>query len=123
MTTELNRESIATLVQRFYDDVRADAALAPIFNASVGEHWPEHLDKLTDFWCTVMLASGEYQGNVYGKHMALARRDDVEAAHFQRWLALFERHAQALFAPAVSADFMTVARRIATSLQLGLLGR
>jgi hemoglobin len=118
---ELDRPAIAMLVRRFYADVRADARLGPIFNGAIGEHWPAHLDKLTDFWCTVMLASGQYQGNVYGKHMALDAA--VDADHFTRWLALFERHVHAMFAPAVCAEFMTVARRIAASLQLGMLNR
>jgi len=118
---QLDRPAIGVLVRRFYADVRADTRLAPIFNGAIGEHWPIHLEKLTDFWCTVMLASGQYQGNVYGKHMALDA--PVDADHFVRWLALFERHVHAMFAPAVCAEFMTVARRIAASLQLGMLNR
>jgi hemoglobin len=114
----LDRPAIATLVQRFYDDVRSDGRLGPIFNAAIGAHWPEHIARLTEFWCKIMLASGDYQGNVYGKHMALS---GIDADHFARWLGLFEHHLTAMFAPPVRAEFMTVARRIASSLQFGLL--
>lgn len=120
MHFSLDRPAIATLVQRFYDDVRADDRLAGVFDAAVGAHWPQHIEKLTDFWCTVMLGSGEYHGNVFGKHMALG---GIDADHFARWLALFERHVQTMFAPEVGADFMTVSRRIAASLQLGFASR
>lgn len=119
MTLVLNRASIAELVANFYADVRADAGLGAIFNTAIGDHWPAHLDKLTDFWCSVMLASGDYKGNVYGKHMVIP---GIAREHFQRWLVLFERNVDLLFAPDIGAEFMTVARRIAASLQLGLLG-
>lgn len=119
-TFALDRPAIATLVQDFYADVRADPRLGPVFDAAVGEHWPAHIARLTDFWCTVMLASGDFQGNVYGKHMAL---NGVDADHFVRWLGLFEKHVARMFTPPVRTEFMTVAQRIGSSLQLGLLRR
>lgn len=119
MHPSLTRPAIATLVANFYGDVQRDPRLNPIFSATLGAHWQKHMERLTDFWCTVMLGTGEYRGNVYGKHMVLS---GIDRDHFQRWLALFERHTTALFPPEVCAEFMTVARRIASSLQLGLLG-
>lgn len=119
MHPSLTRPAIATLVGHFYADVQRDPRLEPIFSGVVGDHWQAHIDKLTDFWCTVMLGSGDYRGNVYGKHMVLS---GIDRDHFQRWLALFESNAAALFPPEVCDELMTVARRIASSLQLGLLG-
>lgn len=119
-TLELNRESIATLVHTFYDDVRADALLAPVFNAAIGEHWETHLGRMVDFWCTTMLKTQPFHGNVFGKHMALA---GVEPEHFRRWLLLFEASAARLFAPPLAAEFVLVARRIAASLQFGFFGK
>ena len=117
---ELNRESIATLVHTFYDDVRAAPELAPIFNAAIGAHWETHLGRMVDFWCTTMLKTQQFQGNVFGKHMALA---GVEPEHFRRWLQLFEATAARLFAPALAEEFILVARRIAGSLQYGFFGK
>jgi len=117
---ELNTESIAALVHQFYDGVRADTELAPIFNAAIGSHWEPHLERMVDFWSTVMLGSRNFQGNVFGKHMLL---NGVEPEHFTRWLAMFEATAQRLFEPAIAAEFITTARRIAGSLQYGFFGK
>jgi hemoglobin len=115
----LNPTSIATLVREFYDGVRADPELAPVFNAAIGDHWTPHLDRMVDFWTTVMLGSRNFQGNVFGKHMLL---NGVTPDHFRRWLALFETTTARLFAPIDAAEFQTVARRIAASLQYDFFG-
>lgn len=94
--------------------------LAPIFNGAIAGNWGPHLERTVDFWCSVMLASGEFKGNVYGKHMQI---QGVELEHFRRWLGLFEAHARRLFQPEVADEFMVVARRIAASLQYGYFGR
>ncbi|MDB5951409.1 MAG: globin [Massilia sp.] len=117
---ELNRESIATLVHTFYDDVRLDDVLGPVFNAAIGDHWETHLGRLVDFWCTAMLKTQPFQGNVFAKHMALA---GIEPEHFRRWLTLFEATAARLFDPALAGEFTLVARRIAASLQFGFFGK
>ena len=120
MYSELNRAAIATLVNDFYTDIGQDALLAPIFNGAIKDHWEPHLGRMVDFWCSVMLASGEFKGNVFGKHMQI---QGIEMAHFRRWLALFETHVRRLFAPEVADEFMLVARRIAASLQYGYFGQ
>lgn len=117
---QLNKEAIATLVHAFYDDVRADPELAPVFNAAIGANWEPHLGRMVDFWCTTMLKTHQFQGNVFGKHMALR---GIEPEHFRRWLALFEATAARLFAADTAAEFALVARRIAASLQFGFFGK
>jgi len=66
-----------------------------------------------------MLGTREFQGNVYGKHMALA---GIEPEYFSRWLALFEKTVDALFDDRDATEFITVAHRIAASLQIGFFG-
>lgn len=116
----LDRHAISQMVYSFYDDVRADPMLAPVFNGAIGDGWDEHLEKLVGFWATVMLGTREFQGNVFGTHMQLT---GVEPEHFRRWLALFEATVARLFEPALADEFMTVARRIAGSLQYGYYGK
>lgn len=116
---ELNTNSITKLVHEFYDDVRADAELFPIFNAAIGSNWVPHLDRMVDFWSTVMLGSKSFQGNVFGKHMLLS---GINPDHFVRWLALFEATASRLFSPEIAQDFHVTAQRIAASLQYGFFG-
>lgn len=110
----LDRAAIVTLVGNFYADVRRDPRLGPIFEASLGQDWDAHLARLADFWCSVALGSSQFKGNVLAKHRAL---EGIDADHFRRWLALFERHVAALFEPATSAELMRVARRIGAGLE------
>jgi hemoglobin len=120
MYSELNRASITTLVNDFYTDIRRDSLLQPVFDGAIGSDWEPHLGRMVDFWCSVMLASGEFKGNVFGKHMAL---QGIEPEFFRRWLGLFETHVRRLFQPAVAEEFLLAARRIAASLQYGFFGR
>lgn len=119
MHLELNRTSIATLVHDFYTDVQGDVTLNAIFNARIGNNWAPHMARMTDFWCSVMLGTGDYKGNVFGKHMLV---ENVEFHHFRRWLDLFSANVRRLFAPEVADQFVLVARRIAGSLQYGYFG-
>jgi hemoglobin len=117
---ELNTASITALVHEFYDAVRAEPELGPVFNAAIGDNWGPHLARMVDFWSTVMMGTKEFQGNVFGTHMQLS---GIEPQHFRRWLALFEATATRLFTPALAAEFLVVARRIAASLQYGFFGK
>ncbi len=120
MFCELNRDAIAALVTDFYGDVRRDSVLAPVFDGAIGDDWEPHLARMVDFWCSVVLRSAEFKGNVYGKHMQL---QGVEAEHFRRWLGLFETQVRRRFAPADAEAFLAAAHRIAASLQYGFFGR
>jgi hemoglobin len=111
---------IATLVDRFYERVRADAVLGPIFNRVIGERWDGHLAKLKDFWSSVTMMSGRYKGTPFQAHQRIA---GLTAAHFDRWLMLWRDTARDLLAPDVAAAFIDRAERIANSLQLGLSTR
>ena len=119
MTLPLTQESITTLVNEFYEGVRADPELGPVFEAAIDD-WPPHLARMVEFWSTIMLGTKSFQGNVYGKHMALP---GVQPQHFQRWLALFQQTVDRLFAPEVAGEFRLVAGRIAQSLQYGFFGQ
>ena len=76
---------IKTLVDQFYEKVRRDALLAPIFNEIAQVDWPSHVETLYTFWETLLFGSGTYQGAPFPKHSILP----VEKAHFDRWLELF----------------------------------
>lgn len=116
---EITRAGVRALVDQFYGKVRDDALLGPVFYLALGDDWGPHLDKLTEFWSTMVLGGGAFHGNVYGTHMAL---EGIDPEHFERWLALFEQTVHALFEPEAGARFVTVAQRIAASLQIGFFG-
>ena len=115
--TGITEALIERLVHAFYVKVRADAVLAPVFEARIGD-WRPHLERMCAFWSSVALMSGRYHGTPMAKHMPLP----VDADHFDRWLALFEETAREVCAPAAATHFVELARRIAASLELGIAG-
>ena len=115
--TGITEAMIERLVRAFYDRVRADAVLAPVFDAHIRD-WEPHLQQMCAFWSSVALMSGRYHGTPMAKHMPLP----VDADHFDRWLKLFEETALEVCPPAAAAHFVELARRIAASLELGIAG-
>ncbi|MDB5674304.1 MAG: preprotein translocase subunit TatC [Sphingomonas bacterium] len=113
----LDEEALGRLVALFYARVRADAVLAPIFDAAVHD-WPAHLEKLTAFWSSVMLTSGRYKGNPVAAH--LAHVGQITPALFQRWLALWQQATADTMPAAIATALQAKAARIAESLQLAL---
>ena len=112
----VTKEGLEALVRAFYRDVGSDTALGPIFRNALGTDWSAHLDRIVEFWSTVMLGSRSYRGNVFDKHMALA---GVEPRHLARWLSLWQRHSTARFAASDAAELQRVARRIGHKLFRG----
>ncbi len=108
-------EEVARLVHDFYDRVRQDETLGPIFEANVGD-WDRHLAKLVDFWSSILLRTGRFTGAPMPKHAALP---GLTAELFQRWLALFREVAAAQPNQAMGAQACVMAQRIAQSLWLG----
>ena len=118
--TDITEELVQTLVHRFYDHIRADSDLGPIFNSAVKDDWGNHLGKMCEFWSSVMLMSGRYHGNPMITHMKLKA---VRPEHFERWLELFREAARDTCSPEVAARFVSRAENIANSLKLDMFYR
>ena len=118
-SSTITPSSIVQLVDAFYARVRDDAVLGPVFEAKLAGHWHEHMPRMVAFWTKVLLGTGEFQGNVFGTHMALS---GIETEHFVRWLTLFRLTALEVLGEDGAAEAMLVAQRIASSLQLGFFG-
>jgi hemoglobin len=100
------REDIILLVNRFYDKVKDDNLLGPLF-AHVD--WPHHLPIMYGFWSSMLLGEQSYQGNPFQKHVGLA----IAAAHFDRWLMLFYQTVDELFTGDKAVEVKDRARSIA----------
>jgi hemoglobin len=118
--SELTEEQLSDLVHRFYARVREDAVLGPVFNGAIDD-WPEHLEKLTAFWSSVMLTSGRYKGNPMAAH--LKQREAIRPIMFERWLQLWGETARETLPEAGASGVVAKAERIAESLQLGMFFR
>lgn len=113
MLNELDRAGIARLVHAFYSRVQRDALLGPIFEARVQGRWPEHLEKMVDFWSAALLRESGYAGNPRSVH---ARLDGVGPQHFHRWLELFAATLGELFTDDVADPILARSRLMAGGL-------
>jgi hemoglobin len=105
----MTETEIRTMVETFYDRVRADAALGPIFEPRIGDDWQAHMDRMVDFWSSVLLATGRFRGNPLATHRAIA---ELRSHHFDRWLELFEEVLREVLPEHKAADVLGRARRM-----------
>lgn len=117
---EVDRAFIGRLVRSFYARVRRHQRLGPIFANHIADGWEPHLEKMTDFWCAVILKNGAYQGRPVPAHLKLK---EVVEGDFDIWLGLFRETARELCRPDVAAVFIDRAERIARSLKLAMFFR
>lgn len=115
ISASIDEARITALVARFYDKVRVDPLLAPVFN-SVVEDWDSHKVLMTSFWATVALRTGNYRGNPLAKHKPL----QIGKVHFDRWLELWRETAHEFLDEESSALMIGYAERIGYGMLVGL---
>lgn len=113
------RALIVELVHAFYADVRSDRILGPTFDGVIGDRWGPHLARMVEFWCTVMLETRSFKGNVFARHMAIS---GVTPEHFTCWLAYWFSRTSEFFAPAAAVVLQRAALGIAKMLYRGYFG-
>ncbi len=113
--TGITEGMIKTLVHTFYDKIRVDPVLGPIFNAEISD-WDPHLETMCKFWSSATLKSGKYKGNPLRKHLTLG----IDARFFDHWLELFAKTAKEICPPKAAQVFAEKSRLIAGSLELGV---
>jgi hemoglobin len=113
--TGIDEGMIKQLVHSFYDRIRTDEVLGPIFAARI-TNWAPHLERMCAFWSSVTLMTGRYHGRPMQAHAPLP----IDASHFDRWLALFAETAIDVCPRAAADYFVERARLIAESLELGI---
>ena len=114
--TGLDEALLTELVHRFYEKVRADTVLGPIFAERI-EDWGPHLERMVSFWSSVALMTGRYHGAPVPKHADLP----VTWVHFERWLTLFRETAEETCSPEGAAHVIERAERIARSLHMAVV--
>lgn len=114
----LDEAMIHAIVHGFYDRIRRDELLGPIFNRVIApEDWPVHLAKMCDFWSATLLRTARYDGRPLPPHLAIP---ELEEAHFHRWLTLFRETVERLCPPEVAELFLDRGIRIAHSFRLAI---
>jgi hemoglobin len=87
-----SREDVDFLVRRFYEQVRDNELLGPVFNGVV-QDWEVHLVHLSDFWEMILLQTGPGAGkfNPTKVHREVDAKVDysIDQVHFGNWLELW----------------------------------
>lgn len=89
-------EDVQLLVNNFYDRVKSDAIIGPIFN-SVIDDWSQHLPKMYRFWGTVLFGEPGYSGNTIATHIAIDKKFPLQQQHYDRWIGLWKSTVDSLF--------------------------
>lgn len=108
-------EEIRDLVHSFYDRIRTDEMLGPVFNQHIRD-WDTHLSTMVSFWSSLMIGAGTYDGTPMPKHAALP---GLRAEMFHHWLALFRQTTDTLPNRLMAERANEYAQRIARSLWFG----
>ena len=119
-TAPISDEQIRQLVDSFYDKIRADADLRPIFERVVAGDCETHLAKMYEVWSSVILTSGFYKGSLVAvrKHMG-----GLEIGLLGRCLALFGESCDELLDRETAGLCWLKAAHVAESLKLLLFCR
>jgi len=113
----IDRRDVARLVNVFYDRVRDDALLGPIFDDVAHVDWSTHLPRMYDFWESVLFGTATFKGTPLVVHQALARHTPLTAEAFDRWIGLFHTTVDDLFSGAMADHAKSSAIRIAAAME------
>ncbi|MCL6523696.1 MAG: group III truncated hemoglobin [Thermoflavifilum sp.] len=118
-----SRADVEQLVNLFYDRVKADELIGPIFQDIARVNWNKHLPIMYDFWSSILLDEDVYHRNAMIPHLDLNKRFPLQETHFQRWLQLFDETVNTYFEGEKAALAKFRAHSIAGVMQtkLGLL--
>ncbi len=105
-----NLEDIKLMVDSFYDKVKSDPLIGPIFIGVIRDRWPEHLQKLYRFWQTVLFEERTYSGSPFAPHASMP----LEKKHFETWLRLFYETVDQNFSGIKADEAKWRAERMAT---------
>ncbi len=117
MKNDINTiDDIKTLVDSFYTKVRQDATLKNIFENTIQDRWPIHLDKMYRFWQTVLLTEHTYSGSPFSPHVKLG----IAPQHFEVWLKLFKETIEENFQGTKADEALWRAQKMAEMFQYKL---
>jgi hemoglobin len=105
-------ENIQVMVNAFYNKVRQDAILEPVFSELIDD-WETHLPIMYRFWEKLLFGKDGYRRNPFQKHVNLP----VSKEHFTRWVELFTQTIDENFLGVKADEAKRLATNIANSFQ------
>lgn len=108
-----NKDDIKLLVDKFYDKVKANSVIGPIFNDTAKVDWENHLPKMYSFWSGLLLGEHGFSGNPMQKHIELSKQTSMTEIQFSEWLLIFTQTIDELFEGEKADEAKTRAANIA----------
>ncbi len=108
---------VARFVNVFYDRVRDDNILGPIFDDVAHVDWATHLPRMYDFWESVLFARATFKGAPLLVHRALTQLTPLTPEAFSRWITLFQSTVDDLFSGPMAEHAKNSAARIAAIME------
>src|SRR5687768_16036120 len=92
------RDDVERLVRTFYGRALTDPFIGFIFTDVAKLDLEAHVPRITSFWETILLGARSYGGGAFRPHAKLHAKVRLRDAHFTRWLNLWYRTVDELFA-------------------------
>ncbi|UYW01609.1 group III truncated hemoglobin [Flavobacterium agricola] len=81
------RDDVVLLVDVFYNKVGLNPLIGPIFHGILKNDWQPHLNKMYNFWETVLFENTHtYNGAPFPPHRDLP----LDQIHFDTWITIFK---------------------------------
>jgi hemoglobin len=114
----LTEAAVRDVVFAFYDTVRVDDLLGPIFEEALGDDWKPHIENICLFWLSATrLGSGYKASNFIPAHM---KHSSIRQEQIPRWLHLFRETVAERCTPEAAAALIDIAERMADSIRVSL---
>ena len=112
------REDLMRLLSAFYKEAIVDATIGHFFTRVIHLDLEKHIPVIADFWETVLLNGNSYKKNAMLPHIHINQLSPMEEKHFQRWLQIFNRTVDNMFAGETSDRAKQRALSIATVMRI-----
>ena len=117
----LTEPLVRQVVLSFYEKVRGDAVLGPVFAAAIGGDWDPHIERIMLFWLTATQLKRGYDGrNFMPAHL---KNPAIRPDQLPRWLELFRETAAGQCTPQAASALVDIAERMAETLAISLKRR
>ena len=114
----VSRDDLLRLLHAFYKEAIVDDVIGHFFTRVVPLNLEEHIPVIADFWETVLLNGSSYKKNAMIPHIHINQLSPMEEKHFQRWLQIFNRTVDSLFAGETADRAKQRALSIATMMRI-----
>jgi len=115
---DITEPLLRELIFAFYEKVKKDPILGPVFMNIIGENWDSHIDTICLFWTTVTHVGTGYKArNFMPAHI---QHPSIRSTQLPRWLELFGETAREKCSPDAAAVLIEIAERMADNIACSL---